>query len=313
MKDPIVPTTSKVSDPLKKEINPTFFKFDPNHSYSEEDDKTYVYNSSQISIDEEEIEEEEEEVIEDTDDTSIDKTIEIEQKSVEVKQVTVRQFLTKHEIPRKVFHSSIGILTLYLYTQGVKIPQLFIPLFTAFMGVLINDLIRLNNPEINKIVTKYMWFIIRDKEINSYNGTLYYLAGVLIVLYLYPKDISVLSILLLSWADTSASTFGRMYGKYTFQIGKGKSFAGSLASCITGIITSYIFYGYFIPNYNVNQPGDIYWSQDSSYLSIHIYSIVVGLVASFSEFIDFFNIDDNFTIPVLSGTLLCLIVGWAHK
>ncbi|EMG51086.1 DGK1 CTP-dependent diacylglycerol kinase 1 [Candida maltosa Xu316] len=323
---------------LRKNIEKTILDFDNNSSYIEEDDKTYIYNDTSILEDEDDDEEEsdddeedddelentEVEVEEEEDDDDDSSTV-LEKPSTgtskevspqpQVKpKLTFYQFLKKHEIPRKTFHSSIGVLTLWLYTIGVTIPQLFIPLGFCFVGVLANDLIRLNNPALNEKICSFMSFMIRESEYNSYNGTLFYLAGVLLVLYFYPKDISVLSILLLSWADTSASTFGRAFGKYTPKIAQGKSLAGCLASCITGTLTGYLWYGYFIPAYSyVNQPGDIFWSEQTNSMSLIVYCLAIGLITSISEAFDFAGIDDNFTIPVISGTSIYWLVTLTQK
>ena len=338
--------SNRTQSKMSKDIKQTILDFNTNSSYIEEEDKTYIYTNSSIlddddddddddeEVDEEEVddvsddslddteveaEEEEEEDNDDDSSTVLEKFDGINSKEVEKKQeftqpLTFYQFLKKHEIPRKVFHSSIGILTLWLYTLGVTINQLFIPLGFCFIGVLVNDLVRLNNPKLNEKICRLMSFMIRENEYNSYNGTLFYLAGVLIVLYMYPKDISVLSILLLSWADTSASTFGRAFGKYTPKISKGKSLAGCLASCITGIITGYLWYGYFIPAYSyVNQPGEIYWNEQTNKLSLSVFTLAIGLITSASEALDFAGIDDNFTIPVLSGTGIYWLVRLTQK
>ncbi|CAH6720661.1 CTP-dependent diacylglycerol kinase 1 [[Candida] jaroonii] len=305
--------TAKMSTPKsakKRTILTKHFE----ESYIEEDDETYVYNETmEVDIEEEDNEDFELNSDEDISENSTEVGSVIEDKVDEPvpPQSSVRAFLVKHEIIRKVFHSSIGLITLWLYTLGVKKDQLVVPLGLLFLGVFTNDYIRLHNPSINKIVVEKMWFIIRESEINSYNGILSYLAGLFIVFSILPKDMAVMSVLLLSWADTAASTFGRKFGKYTFQISHGKSFAGALASFFTGIFSSYLLYGYFIPQFNhVNGPQDIFWKPETSKLDLHVYSILCGLIASISEFINLFNLDDNFTIPVLSGFFLYGLVSY---
>ncbi|EGW33635.1 uncharacterized protein SPAPADRAFT_60969 [Spathaspora passalidarum NRRL Y-27907] len=323
---------------LRSEIKATIMDFDSNSSYIEEEDMTYIYSSSIIDDDDsddvddsslvdEDTDAEGQVEVSDDDEGTLDEEIDdteyitgkvrsasptIEQKTPTNQESKFRAFLVKHEIPRKIFHSSIGVITLYLYTIGVDISQLFLPLSTIFCAVLANDLIRLHHPELNKIICKFMWFIIREKERNTYNGVLYYLTGVLIVFYFFPKDIGVVSVLLLSWADTAASTFGRQFGKYTPKLGNGKSVAGSLASCVTGVLVAYLYYGYFVPNYNVNRPEDVFWTPETSKLNIHAYALLCGVGASVSEFIDLWGVDDNFTIPVLSGTFLYWLVKACH-
>ncbi|ODV80447.1 uncharacterized protein CANTADRAFT_88384 [Suhomyces tanzawaensis NRRL Y-17324] len=319
---PATPRTPKVVQRVVPEK--TILNFDSNETYVEDDDDTFMHQSSMIL--------EYLDVLEDTtpDDTIQDELLNLltEESTVEVpaesntKEEPVadekpalesiilaqtsefRKFLVKHEVVRKLLHSSIGVFTLWLYTLGVHQTQIILPLATLFAVIFTNDYIRFQNPELNRKVVNTMWFLIREKEVNQYNGTLWYLVGLMIVFALFPKDISLMSVLLLSWADVSASTIGRQFGKYTPQITAGKSVAGSLASFVTGVFSCYLLYGYFIPNYNVNEPKDILWSESTSQLNFHVYALLSGFIASASEFINLWNIDDNFTIPVLSGFFL---------
>ncbi|KAK6461112.1 cytidylyltransferase family-domain-containing protein [Scheffersomyces coipomensis] len=319
----------------------TLVSLDENDSYLEEEDATYMYNETTTVSDEEEdldyVEEEDEDEEEEGEGEDDDEYEKIDKKNIisidgddDVKEETkvidsenssisslipeqtekFRQFLVKHEIPRKLFHSSIGFVTLWLYTLGFNHKALIPPIATISAGIFLNDIIRFQFPEINKSVVKFMWFIIRDKEVNQFNGTLWFTLGVLIVFTFLPKDISVMSVLLLSWADTAASTFGRQFGKYTPQITKGKSLAGSIACFFAGIISCYVLYGYFIPAYYtiVDTPEEIFWKPETSHLNLFVFSLVCGFIASVSEFINLFELDDNFTIPVLSGFFIYGVV-----
>jgi diacylglycerol kinase (CTP) len=123
--------------------------------------------------------------------------------------------------------------------------------------------------------------------------------GCIIVLYCFPKDIGSLSIVYLSWADPTASIFGRLFGQYTPQF-SNKSLAGSLGAATIGALVTYQFYhhmmthGYSHPSYTAN-----------SSVSLTQLSLFGGFVAAFSEAIGgIVDIDDNLTIPVISGTLL---------
>lgn len=212
------------------------------------------------------------------------------------------KLIHKHEIPRKVFHSSIGFLTLWLYTKGVDQSKVAPPLFTLLAILTATDFIRFRNEKVNKLYCQLAGPLMREKEVNEYNGVLWYLLGLGIVLSIFPKDISVLSVLLLSWADTAASTFGRAYGHLTPKFGN-KSLAGSIASFFTGVISAILMYKCFIPVYGaqVNTPGDIMWTPETSNIQFPLLAFLIGLVGAISEAIDVFNIDDNFTIPVISA------------
>lgn len=163
---------------------------------------------------------------------------------------------------------------------------------------------------------------MRESEYSGWNGVIFYLLGAWIVLYSFPKDVGVMSVLLLSWCDTAASTFGRLWGRYTPRIRRGKSLAGSAAAFLVGVGTSYFFYGWLAPVIGP-MPGDenflfkgvlslpkticeavgVSQSQAtiSGSLALGVMGLWSGFVASASEAVDIFGWDDNLTIPVLSG------------
>ncbi|BAO38777.1 CTP-dependent diacylglycerol kinase 1 [Kluyveromyces marxianus] len=223
-------------------------------------------------------------------------------------------FITKHEIPRKVFHSSIGFITLYLYTQDVDYKKVKFPLIVGFTVVFTLDVIRLNFPGFNKLYCRCVGALMRKREIHAYNGVLWYLLGLTFAFTFFSKDVALISLFLLSWSDTAASTIGRKYGHLTPKVAKHKSLAGSLAAFLVGQLTCYAFYGYFVPHYSwVNKPGEISWSEETSKLNLHQFSLFGGFVAALSEGIDIFNWDDNFTIPVLSAIFMSSVIRFFKK
>lgn len=295
---------------------------DGNSSYIEEEDATYYVSESGSDDEDDDDESTYEGDAEITKEEILDYVIVqndnlvaiVDEEPVKAQASTFYQFLIRNEIPRKVFHSFHGFVTLYFYCQGFQKEQFVAPLWLLFFLLLFNDVMRFRYPKINKFLVKQFGFVIRESEVDSWNGIVFYLAGLALVFTIAPKDISVISLLLLSWADTAASTFGRQFGKYTPKLAPGKSLAGSLASAFTGLVLCYLFYGYFVPRYaQYNFPGDIYWTAETSHLSIHTYALVCAFSASLSEAIDIAGIDDNFTIPVLSSVLLSGAVWAFHK
>jgi len=172
---------------------------------------------------------------------------------------------------------------------------------------------------------------MRETEVDGYNGVIWYLLGAYIALRFYPNDVGVMSILLLSWCDTAASTFGRLYGRYTIRLRRGKSLAGSLAAMCTGILAAWFFWGWLAPRTGPF-PDDpvggfmfkgvlslpekarelLGWSKEASTITgttaMAVMSITTGLIASFSEFVDIFSWDDNLTIPLISSAGLWLFL-----
>ncbi|RFU29115.1 Diacylglycerol kinase (ATP), partial [Scytalidium lignicola] len=235
-----------------------------------------------------------------------------------------RSFVHRHEVPRKLLHVSIGFLTLWLYVSGVQTNAITPYLMAGLIPVTALDYIRHNYPGFNRFYVRCVGILMRETEYAGWNGVIWYLLGAWIVLGFFPKDVAVVSILLLSWCDTAASTVGRALGRYTPRIRRGKSLAGSLAAFAVGAITAALFWGWLAPR---TGPfiDDIDWpfmftgtlalparirdvvglSRQQCTISgkaaLGMMSLWTGFVGAASEAVDLFGWDDNLTIPLLSG------------
>ncbi|KAF4977149.1 hypothetical protein FZEAL_6292 [Fusarium zealandicum] len=233
-----------------------------------------------------------------------------------------RTFVHKHEVPRKVLHVSIGFFVVWLYVTGTQTTAVTPWLMSGLVTITTVDWLRHRYASFNRFYVKVLGALMRESEYSGWNGVIFYLLGAWLVLYGLPKDVGIMSVLLLSWCDTAASTFGRLWGRYTPRLRRGKSLAGSAAACLIGVGTSYFFYGWLVPTIGPF-PGDenfmfkgvlslpqticeaVGVSQEkatiSGALALGAMSLWSGFVASASEVVDIFGWDDNLTIPVLSG------------
>jgi diacylglycerol kinase (CTP) len=233
-----------------------------------------------------------------------------------------RTFVHKHEVPRKVLHVSIGFFVIWLYVTGTQTTSVTPWLMSALIPITTVDWLRHRYASVNRFYVKALGALMRESEYSGWNGVIFYLLGAWIVLFNFPKDVGIMSVLLLSWCDTAASTFGRLWGRYTPRLRKGKSLAGSTAAFLVGVGTSYFFYGWLVPTIGPF-PGDenfmfngilslpkticeaVGVSQEQTTISgavaLGVMGIWSGFVASASEVVDIFGWDDNLTIPVLSG------------
>jgi len=195
---------------------------------------------------------------------------------------------------------------------------------TALIPIATVDYLRHTYPSLNRTYVRFLGALMRETEYDGWNGVIWYLLGVWIVLGFFPKDVGVMGVLLLSWCDTAASTVGRAWGIYTPRIRRNKSVAGSLAAFTVGVLTAAAFWGWLAPRTGPFD-GDGEWpfmytgtlslpatvrstlglTEDQGkvggILSLTLMSLWSGFVASASEVVDLFGWDDNFTIPVLSG------------
>lgn len=242
-----------------------------------------------------------------------------------------RRFIHKHEIPRKFLHVSIGFMTLFLYANGQQKSQIHPILLYLLLPIFAVDIIRFRWDAFNRFYIKALGSFMRESEAHDrYNGVISYLGGLWFTMRFCSKDVAVMSVLLLSWCDTAASTFGRLWGKYTPRIRRGKSLAGSIAAFTVGIVAAGLFWGVIAPWNEGTYEGvngfafqgtltlpmqareRLHLSKDqatiSGPLAIGVLSVVSGLVVSVSEAVDIFHLDDNLTIPVLCGIGLSLFL-----
>lgn len=233
-----------------------------------------------------------------------------------------RTFVHKHEVPRKALHVSIGFFVVWLYLSGTQTYAVCPYLMGALIPIAAVDVLRHHYAPFNRVYVKVLGALMRESEFAGYNGVIFYLLGAWAVLWFFPKDVGVMGTLLLSWCDTAASTFGRLYGRYTPRIRRGKSLAGSLAAFVVGVGTSVFFWGWLAPTKGPF-PGDEGFmfkgvlglpkvvaelvgvaaekATISGGLALGVMSVWSGFVAAASEVVDIFGWDDNLTIPVLSG------------
>ncbi|KAK4122861.1 hypothetical protein N657DRAFT_681817 [Parathielavia appendiculata] len=233
-----------------------------------------------------------------------------------------RTFVHKHEVPRKALHVSIGFFVIWLYLSGTQTHAVCPYLMGALIPIAAVDVLRHHWAPFNRLYVKVLGALMRESEFAGYNGVIFYLLGAWAVLYFFPKDVGVMGTLLLSWCDTAASTFGRLYGRYTPRIRRGKSLAGSLAAFVVGVGTSVFFWGWLAPTKGP-LPGDENFMFTGALslprmvadavglepakatitggLALGVMGVWSGLVAAASEVVDVFGWDDNLTIPVLSG------------
>ncbi|KAI0116480.1 hypothetical protein GGR51DRAFT_546000 [Nemania sp. FL0031] len=216
----------------------------------------------------------------------------------------------KHEVPRKALHVSIGFFVYWLYVTGTQTSAVPPYLMAALVPIASVDFLRHQYPSLNRFYVKCLGALMRETEYAGWNGVIFYLLGAWIVLRFFPKDVAVVAVMLLSWCDTAASTFGRLYGRYTPRIRRGKSLAGSLAAFIVGVATAGWFWGILAPRTGPFLGDDQHPFMFQGILRLPTFAAnLLGFDESASlkgpialgVVIDLFGWDDNLTIPVLSG------------
>ncbi|KAJ7641808.1 hypothetical protein FB45DRAFT_785946 [Roridomyces roridus] len=231
------------------------------------------------------------------------------------------------EIPRKVLHSSIGFITLGLYLTPSMSPRtVTIVLWIALSIIGTADFVRLRNPAVERVYERALGFLMRESERHGTNGTLWYILGVNFALTFYPIDVATVAILILSWADTAASTIGRAYGSRTpplpqsvrrlrLPFASRKSTAGFIAACVTGAIVAFMFWVGIAPLLRMEGVAEMRARFGVGGVVGLIATVgCAGVVSAVAEALDLGGLDDNLTLPIISGGALMAFFrlwGWA--
>lgn len=190
-------------------------------------------------------------------------------------------------LKRRIWHVTVGAICLfcfYFFKMNIKV-WAWTSLLIGFIGFAI-DFLRLKNPKLNTYLTKRFGPLMRRSESLSFSGLPFYALGVALSIFLYKEEIAVLSILYLIFADPIASIVGVYLGKD--RLLPNKTLQGTVASFGMCLFVGFIY----ISSLDIHHPNTIML-------------IFLGAIAgALSELLSAFNVDDNLTIPVLSGALL---------
>ncbi|EGG21056.1 hypothetical protein DFA_00929 [Cavenderia fasciculata] len=194
------------------------------------------------------------------------------------------------ELKRKGFHFS-GLIIPIIYLLGLNYTTFITRQFAyTLMGIItilffIWECLRLYIPAVKKFYVDRFSGIMREKERDSFNGVLFYLMGTTISIYYFSPIIAIASTLFLILGDFTAALVGISYGR-TKIFGK-KSLEGTLAMFGVCLLISLALF------WRSNLGEQLaFWG---------------ALSATLVELLNPSFIDDNLTIPCLSGLAIHLI------
>jgi diacylglycerol kinase (CTP) len=163
-------------------------------------------------------------------------------------------------------------------------------LIGCFSLAFLIEVARLRNQVINEKIVKFWGPLMRSHEERQMSTVTHYLASVVLAVAIFPKTVAVLSILYLACGDPVASTFGILFGHYGPKLPDGRTLIGTLAGVVACTLVTFFYLNSSL--YPVSQ--------------IICLSIVGGLAGGLAELFPF-KIDDNFTIPIVSGFFLWFV------
>ena len=184
------------------------------------------------------------------------------------------------EIKRQIFHIYLGLTLIFLIHKDIL--NWFSLLLIITFGALVSFIsAKINIPVISWFLDNFERPEVRKKFPGK--GALSFFIGVFLVVLLFPKDIALASIMILTLGDSISHLIGKYFGK-TKIMSKTKLLEGTIAGIIIGFLGAILFV---------------------SYLEAFLASLIAMIVEAIE--IKYFRIDDNISIPVVAGLVIFLV------
>ena len=138
---------------------------------------------------------------------------------------------------RRIVHAITGTVIFVAVTQLDLSKSLTINgLSVLFLILLASDLVRLRVPHLNILFFRFFQILVSPRESQNIASSTWYILGALIAIVLFPISAALSGILVLAWADPTASYLGRRWGKRSFL---GGTLVGTTAFLVVaGLILS---------------------------------------------------------------------------
>lgn len=195
------------------------------------------------------------------------------------------------EIRRKAFHVLAGMsipVLYYLFLGWQHIsgrPYTYLAkwiLAGATVAILAIDVIRLRHQFFKIVFIDFFGPLLRRHEISALTGATYLMLSSTICILIYRSEVAIAAISYMVIGDAFAAVAGRSFGKPVFF---GKSFEGA-AACLAGCL--------LIGTVIVLLPGS----------ALRFLPMALGAAAATIAELTPLQLDDNITIPLLSGLVM---------
>jgi len=188
---------------------------------------------------------------------------------------------------RKLWHMIMGLVIVFCYLSGTSRSTGVLILGSVLGFDLLMESMRLRSPAFNEKMLRFWGPFMRAHEVNRFSTVPHYVSAAIIAVGIFPKPIAVLSLLYLACGDPIASLVGILYGHKGPRFASGKTLIGTAGGVLTCAILTWVYLK----------------SLEVSDGMVIVMSIIGGLAGGMAELLPF-DIDDNFTIPVISGFVL---------
>lgn len=175
---------------------------------------------------------------------------------------------------------ALTFVVIYLHRTQRMVLQL-IGYVAAFFILL--DIVRFVHRRTSMFLSERIKLLFKRTEYRKFSSMTVFLVAGFITLLVFPKPIAVAAFTYLIFGDIFGKLFGLTFGRHKI---RDKTLEGTLAYWGGALICAYVLYN-----------------------TLHISPLLLGVGATGAAITELlsFNVDDNFTVPLVSGTLMRVI------
>ena len=187
----------------------------------------------------------------------------------------------KNELLRKLIHLSSVYMPVLIFLLDKKLIIILAGIGTLLM--ILVDVLKHKTDFMYNLYMKLLGKVLRTKEHDTsqkmFTGGTFLLIGVLLSVLLFPSNIAALAVGIMIICDSAAALIGKAFGKTKLL---DKTFEGTAAFVITGIIIILLYARFLAPEINLST------------------ALVALMLTAIVEVMPL-PVDDNITIPVFFG------------
>jgi len=191
--------------------------------------------------------------------------------------------MIQRELGRQILHILVGSITVFFIYIGLFDPLVLFMLLVV--GILVSFLSKYGK------VPVFYWFLKRFERPSQMKkfpgmGMIYFCLVAIIVLKVFPKDIALASLMVLTLGDSVSHIIGCCFGKTQTLLNKKKLLEGSIAGALVGVIGALIFVNFYQA----------------------LAGAIFAMIAEASQFdLNKKAVDDNLLVPLVAGTAMLAV------
>ena len=208
-------------------------------------------------------------------------------------KLSVDELSSGSHLPRRAQHACSGLAILGVYESELLSRSQCVGtlLCCSFVYFTIHRA-RLSYPGLNRLLVQQFANILRKEEtVNVVPAAFWFLLGCAFSILLFPRTVCCLALVHVSIGDPAAGLVGTYFRSPRYV--KGKTLAGTAGAFLFSAMGSLIF---------LSSRGD----SDMAATALLPVSLLAGITAAVAEGWNILGLNDNLTMPLVSGTLLLL-------